>query len=46
MDTCYNDGSDVLRPIEFVGARGTRGVEDAGAVGNGAVTSGAMNGAI
>ena len=46
MDTCCSGDSDVLGPTEFIGARGTGGAEDAGAVGNGAVTAGAMDGAI
>ena len=46
MDTCCSGSSDVLGPAEPVGARGSRGAEDAGAVGNGAVTVGAMDGAI
>ena len=46
MDTCCSGGSDVLGPVESVEAGGTRGVEDAGVVGNGAVTAGAMDGAI
>ena len=46
MDTCYSGGSDVLGPAESIGAGGTGGVEDAGVVGNGAVTVGAMDDAI
>ena len=46
MDTCYSGGFDVLGPTEFVGAGGTGGTKDAGAVGNGAVTAGAMDDAI
>ena len=46
MDTCCSGDSDVLGPTEFIGARGIGGAEDAGAVGNGAVTAGAMDGAI
>ena len=46
MDTCCRGGSNVLGLTEFVGARGNRGAEDAGAVCNGAVTGGAMDGAI
>ena len=39
MDICCGGGVDVLCPIDAVGSRGTRGVEDAGNVGNGGVTS-------
>ena len=45
-DTCYSGNSDVLGPAESIGARGTGGVEDASVVGNGAMTVGAMDGAI
>ena len=44
--TCCSGSSDVLGPAESMGARGTGGVEDAGAVGNGVMTVGAMDGAI
>ena len=43
MDTCCSGGSNVLGPAEFVGAEDTEGTEDVGAVGNGAVTDGAMD---
>ena len=46
MDICCGGGADVLSPAESVGARGIGGEEDAGAVGNGAVTVGAADGAI
>ena len=46
MNTCCSGGSDVLGPIEFVGAGGTRDAKDAGVEGNGAVTTGAMDGGI
>ena len=46
MDACCNGGSDVLGPAKSVGAGGTGGAKDAGAVGNGAVTVEAMDGAI
>ena len=46
MDTCCNGGSNVLGPAKSVGAGGTGGAKDAGVVGNGVVTVGAIDGAI
>ena len=46
MEICCGGGVDVLGLIDAVGAEGTRGVEDAGDVGNGAVIAGAADGAI
>ena len=46
MDTCCRGGSNVLGPVESVGAGGSRGAEDVGTVCNGVVTGGAMDGAI
>ena len=46
MKICYGGGADVLGPIDAVGAGCTGGAEDAGDVGNGAVTAGAVDGAI
>ena len=46
MDIFCSSGSNVLGPTESVGAEGTGGAEDAGVVGNRAVTAGAMDGAI
>ena len=46
MEICCGGGADVLGPTDVVGVGGTRGAEDAGNVGNGAVTVGAADGAI
>ena len=52
MDCIHNGekipsgGSDVLGPAESVGAGGIGSPEDAGAVGNGAMTARAMDSAI
>ena len=46
MEICYGGGVNVLGPTDVVEARGTRGAEDAGDVRNGAVTAGAVDGAI
>ena len=46
MDTFCNGNFDVLGPAEYVGAEGTGGIEDAGTVGNGVVTTGGMDGTI
>ena len=46
MEICCSGGADVLGPTDVVGAGGTGGAEDVGDVGNGAVTAGAVDGAI
>ena len=46
MEICCGGGADVLGPTESVGAGGIGGEEDVGAVGNGAVTAEAVDGAI
>ena len=46
MEICCGGGADVLGSIDVVGDGVTRGVEDAVDVGNGAVTTGAADGAI
>ena len=46
MEICCGGGADVLGPNDAVGVGGTGGAEDAGDVGNGAVTTGAVDGAI
>ena len=43
MEICCKGGADILGPAESEGAGGTRGAEDAGDVGNGAVTAGAVD---
>ena len=40
---CWSGGADVLGPAEFEGAGGTEGTEEAGDVGSGAVTVGAVD---
>ena len=42
MEICCKGGADVLGPAESERDGGTRGVEDASDVGNGAVTNGAV----
>ena len=46
IEICWSGDADVLGPTEFEGAGGTRGTEEAGEVGSGAVTSGAMDNGI
>ena len=46
MEICCSGGADVLGPTDALGVGGIGGAEDAGDVGNGAVTAGAMDGAI
>ena len=46
MEICCGGDADVLGPTDVVGAGGTRGAEDAGDIGNGAVTARATDGAI
>ena len=46
MEICCGGGADVLGPTDVVGAGVTRVAEFARDVGNGAVTTGATNGAI
>ena len=46
MEICCGGGADVLGSTDAVGVGGTRGAEDAGDVGNGAVTAGVADGAI
>ena len=46
MEICCGGRADVLGPFDAVGAGGTGGAEDADDVGNGAVTAGAVDGAI
>ena len=43
---CCNGGADVLGPVDSEGAGGIGGVEEAGDVGSGAVTVGAVNAGI
>ena len=43
MEICCKGGVDVLGPVESEGAGGTGGVEDAGDVGNGAMTDRAVH---
>ena len=43
VEICCKGGTDVLGPAESVGAGGTRSAEDAGDVGNGGVTAGAVH---
>ena len=43
MEICCKGGANVLGPAESEGAGGTRGAEDAGDVGNEAVTFGAAH---
>ena len=43
IEICWSAGADVLGPSESEGAGGTGGIEEAGEVGNGAVTVGAMD---
>ena len=46
MEICCGGGANVLGPTNVVGDGGTRGVEDARNVGNGAMIAGAVDGAI
>ena len=46
MEICCGGGADVLGSTDAVGSGGTRCAEDAGNVGNGAVTTRAADGAI
>ena len=46
MEICYDGGTDVLGPIDTIGAGGTRGAKDVDNVGNGAMTAGAADCAI
>ena len=46
MEICCGGGADVLGSSDAIGAGGTGGAEDADDVGNGAVTAGAIDGAI
>ena len=46
MEICCGGGTNVLGPAEFAGVGDTGGAEDAGDVGNGAVTDRAADGAI
>ena len=46
MEICFSGGTDVLGLTDAAGAGGIGGAEDAGDVGNGAMTDGAVDGAI